>query len=52
MSQTLQEERRVDGKSGPLPHWMMNIPFVLLHLSMVTVFLVPFTWVGALAITF
>ena len=29
-----------------LPHWVMNAPFILLHLALVTVFLVPVTWVG------
>ncbi len=44
MSETLQEERRGEGKSGALPHWVMNVPFILLHLSAVAVFFVPATW--------
>jgi stearoyl-CoA desaturase (Delta-9 desaturase) len=52
MSEMLHQQAPIGASPGRLPHWVMNAPFVLLHLALVAVFFVPVTWPAVLLCAF
>ena len=44
MSEMLHQQAPTGASPSHVPHWIMNAPFVLLHLALAAVFFVPVTW--------